>query len=170
MAISFLTDSTSTIDIYLTFDSSVEIDEEEKNKYFTTGIFEGNKTPDATRFTLKALSPSEREEAEIKAGSFTRSELGRLLWVECPSDEKEKAVWHHNLTMEERQAFSEYQAYINRVYLEMIRSSLVSINGEDATLENIQCIRPESHRIQAITELVLHIQRISLVGDSGKLA
>ena len=50
----------------------------------------------------------------------------------------------------------------------MIRASLVAIDEEDATLDNVQAIRPETHRIQAITELVLHIQRISLVGDEGK--
>jgi hypothetical protein len=31
----------------------------------------------ATMFTLKALSPQEREEAEVRAGAYTRSELGR---------------------------------------------------------------------------------------------
>ena len=50
----------------------------------------------------------------------------------------------------------------------MIRASLVSIDGNEADLETIQSIRPETHRVQAITELVLHVQRISLVGDSGK--
>ena len=50
----------------------------------------------------------------------------------------------------------------------MIRASLQAVDGESATLDTIQSIRPESHRVQAITELVLHIQRISLLGDSGK--
>ena len=104
----------------------------------------------------------------MQAGSYTRSELGRLLWTESPNDEKDKAQWQHSLSTEEKEALSSYQAYINRVYLEMIRVSLVSIDGNEADLETIQSIRPESHRVQAITELVLHVQRISLIGDSGK--
>ena len=63
---------------------------------------------------------------------------------------------------------SEYQQYLNNVYNEMIRASLISINDVDATLEQLQMIRPESHRVQTISELVLHIQRISLLGDQGK--
>ena len=168
MPISFLTDASSTVDVFLSFDSSIELTSEQKNEYLTKGIFNGIAREDATTFTLKALSPSEREEAEIKAGSFTRSELGRFLWMESPSEDKEKALWHHQLTEEEKQAFASYQAYINNVYLEMIQASLQSVDGEPATLDTIQSIRPESHRVQAITELVLHIQRISLVGDSGK--
>ena len=168
MAISFLSSSLSTVDVFLSFDPSVELNEEQRTEYLTSGIFKGNANQDATKFTIKALSPSEREEAEMKAGSFTRSELGRLLWIESPSDDKEKATWHHALSEEEKRALSSYQAYLNRVYLEMIRASLVAIDEEDATLDNVQAIRPETHRIQAITELVLHIQRISLVGDEGK--
>jgi len=168
MAISFLSSSLSNIDVYLSFDPSVELSEEQRNVYLTSGVFEGKAKEDATKFTLKALSPSEREEAEMKAGSFTRSELGRLLWIESPSDDKEKATWHHSLSEEEKRALSSYQAYINRVYLEMIEASLVSIDGDDANLESIQAIRPEAHRVQAITELVLHIQRLSLLGDEGK--
>ena len=168
MAISFLSDANATIDVYLTFDSSVELTDEERSIYLTEGVFNGTAKDDATKFTLKALSPAEREEAEMQAGSFTRSELGRLLWTESPSDEKEKAQWQHSLSQEEKQALSSYQAYLNRVYLEMIKASLVAIDGNEADLETIQSIRPETHRIQAITELVLHVQRISLVGDSGK--
>ena len=168
MAISFLVSSNSTVDIYLSFDPSIQLDDDQRTEYLTTGVFNGSANEDATKFTLKALSPAEREEAEMKAGSFTRSELGRLLWIESPDDDKEKATWHHALSEEEKQALSSYQAYLNRVYLEMIDASLVAIDGEDANLESIQSIRPEAHRIQAITELVLHIQRISLVGDVGK--
>jgi len=168
MPISFLSSSLSNVDVFLSFDPSVEINDEQRTKYLTSGVFEGSAKQDATKFTLKALSPSEREEAEMQAGSFTRSELGRLLWIESPSEDKEKAQWHHALSEEEKRALSSYQAYLNRVYLEMIRASLVAIDGEDATLDNIQAIRPEVHRVQAITELVLHIQRISLVGDEGK--
>jgi len=74
----------------------------------------------------------------------------------------------NELSDEEKTAVSSYQAYLNRVYLEMIDASLVSVNDEDASIETVQAIRPEAHRIQAITELVLHVQRISLVGDEGK--
>ena len=168
MAISFLSDANATIDVYLTFDPAVELSEEDRSSYLTTGVFNGKATDDATVFTLKALSPAERETAEMKAGSFTRSELGRLLWTESPSDEKDKAQWQHSLLEEEKRALSSYQAYINNVYLEMIDASLLSINGDEADLNTIQSIRPESHRVQAITELVLHIQRISLLGDQGK--
>ena len=41
-------------------------------------------------------------------------------------------------------------------------------DGEEATLDQLQLIRPESHRVQTISELVLHIQRISLLGIEGK--
>ena len=168
MAISFLTSTNIEIDVYLTFDPSVELTDEQRSTYLSNGIMEGTVKEDATKFTIKALSPSDREEAEVRAGSYTRSELGRMLWIECPEDDKDKGKWHHALDNEERAAYGSYQAYINRVYLEMIRSSLVSINGESASIDTIQAIRPESHRIQTITELVLHIQRLSLIGDSGK--
>ena len=50
----------------------------------------------------------------------------------------------------------------------MIRESLVSIDGQPGTIEMIQQIRPDGMRVTTITELVLHIQRASLVGDEGK--
>ena len=168
MAISFLTSTNIEVDVYLTFDPSVELTEEQRSTYLSKGIFEGEVKEDATKFTIKALSPSDREEAEVRAGSYTRSELGRMLWLESPSDEKDKARWHHNLSEDEKAAFASYQAYLSQVYIEMIRSALVKVDGEDASLDTIQSIRPEVHRVQAITELVLHIQRLSLIGDSGK--
>jgi len=70
--------------------------------------------------------------------------------------------------VDEREAYADYEAYISRVYIEMIRESLVSIDGEPGTIEMIQQIRPDGMRVTTITELVLHIQRASLVGDSGK--
>jgi hypothetical protein len=168
MAISFLTSTEVEVDVYLTMDDAIELTEEQRSKYLSKGVFEGKVNEGATVFTLKALSPSDREEAEVRAGSYTRSELGRMLWIESPSDDKEKATWHHSLDDEEKEALGSYQAYLNRVYIEMIRSSLVSIDGEKSSVDQVQMIRPESHRIQAITELVLHIQRLSLVGESGK--
>ena len=62
-----------------------------------------------------------------------------------------------------------YEAYLNRVYFEMIKASLTHIDNEEASIEKVQLIRPESARIKAISELVAHIQRISLLGISGKL-
>ena len=104
----------------------------------------------------------------LNEGAYTRSELGRVLWVEAPTDLRDKARWHHELPIDEREAYADYEAYISRVYVEMIRESLVSINGEPATVDMIQRIRPDSMRITTITELVLHIQRVSLTGDQGK--
>jgi hypothetical protein len=117
---------------------------------------------------LKPLGPADREAAEIRAGAFSRSELGRYLWIEAPTDAHKKARWHHGLSIEEREALASYEAYISRVSIEMIRESLVEIDGHEGTVEMIQDIRPDSFRISTITELVLHIQRASLVGDSGK--
>jgi hypothetical protein len=169
MALSFLTSSEQTIEVVVTCDPAVECSPDQRSAYLETGdithftIKEG-----ATAFTLKALSPPEREQAEIRAGAMTRSELGRLLWSQSPDDVEEKARWHHELSDSEREAMSQYQQYLSRVYDEMIRASLVSIDNEPANLDQLQMIRPESHRVQTISELVLHIQRISLLGDQGK--
>jgi len=170
MALHFLTSSTEFIDVVVTCDSSVEATEDQRNAYLNSGSLDdlGKVQEDATMFTLKALSPSEREEAEVRAGAYTRSELGRMLWVESPSDPKARAVWHHNLTDEEREAMADYNAYLQRVYMEMIVGSLTKINGEEASIMQIMNIRPESNRVQAISELVMHIQRISLLGIEGK--
>ena len=169
MGLSFLTSSEQTLEVVVTCDPSVECTDEERSKYLDTGDMLHLKIGDgATTFTLKALSPAEREQAEIKAGAMTRSELGRLLWSEAPDDLREKANWHHALNDDEREAMSQYQQYLQNVYNEMIRVSLVSIDDAEATLEQLQMIRPESHRVQTISELVLHIQRISLLGDEGK--
>lgn len=170
MALHFLTSSNETIDVVVTCDSSVEATEDQRNAYLNSGSFDdlGSVGEDATKFRLKALSPSEREEAEVRAGAYTRSELGRLLWVEAPSESKERAVWHHNLTDEEREAMADYNAYLQRVYIEMINGSLTKINGEESDMSMVNQIRPESNRVQTISELVMHIQRISLLGIEGK--
>ena len=170
MALSFLTSSEQTIEVVTTVDPAVDASPDQVSIYLETGDLSKLNIvgDDATRFTLKALSPVEREEAECRAGALTRSELGRLLWSEAPNDAEEKARWHHALTPEDREAMSDYQQYLNRVYIEMIRSSLISIDGVDGSAEMIQQIRPESHRVQVISELVLHIQRISLLGIEGK--
>ena len=63
---------------------------------------------------------------------------------------------------------SDYQAYLNRVYIEMLNSSLTHIDGEQATAEQVQLIRPDDIRATTISELVMHIQRISILGPEGK--
>jgi hypothetical protein len=170
MALSFLTNADHTIDVVITCDPEVEADAAQRSAYVQSGDLSelGSVGDQATRFTLKALSPSEREDAEVRAGALRRSELGRLLWSEAPSDSSERARWHHALTDDEREAMSQYNAYISRVYIEMLRASLQSIDGEAASVEQLELIRPDSHRTEAISELVLHVQRISLLGDSGK--
>ena len=121
MALSFLTSSEQTIDVVVTCDPAVECSPDQRSAYLETGdLTHLTITEGATAFTLKALSPSEREQAEIRAGAMTRSELGRLLWSQSPDDVEEKARWHHELSNAEREAMSQYQQYLSRVYDEMI--------------------------------------------------
>lgn len=168
MAISFLPDADLTLDVVVTCDPAVVATPEQVSAYMTSGEpsdlggIEG-----ATVFTLKALSPSDRETAEVKAGAYTRSELGRLLWLEAPDDERVKARWHHELADDEREALASYQGYLNRVFVEMVRVALISIDGEPAE-GRLDLIKPEAHRLQVISELVTHIQRMSLLGQRGK--
>ena len=169
MALTFLTSEDQTIDVVITCDKALEASEDQKKTYLSSGNFEDlGSAEGATKFTIKALSPSEREQAEVQAGAYSRSELGRLLWIEAPTNTNDRARWHHALTNDEREAMSSYESYLSRVYLEMIRASLVKIDGEDASLEQVQNIRPDSFRVRAISELVAHIQRISLLGVEGK--
>ena len=170
MALNFLTSSEQTIDVVVTCDGEVNSTTEQRSAYLSSGDLGdlGEVGESATRFTIKALSPSEREEAEVRAGAYSRSELGRMLWIESPTESSERARWHHALTDDERSAMSAYQAYLSRVYLEMIRGSLTHINGEEASLDQINMIRPDSDRLTVISELVAHIQRISLLGVEGK--
>jgi hypothetical protein len=154
MALTFLTSEDQTIDIVITCDKALEASDEQKKTYLSSGKLEDlGSVEGATKFTIKALS---------------RSELGRLLWVEAPVDPSERARWHHALSDDEREAMASYEAYLSRVYLEMIKASLLSIDGEEASLEQVQAIRPDSFRVRAISELVAHIQRISLLGIEGK--
>lgn len=169
MALTFLTSEDQTIDIVITCDKALEASEDQKKNYLSSGNLEDlGSVEGATKFTIKALSPSERENAEVQAGAYSRSELGRMLWVEAPTNTNERARWHHALTNDEREAMASYEAYLSRVYLEMIRASLIKIDGEEASLEQVQSIRPDSFRVRAISELVAHIQRISLLGIEGK--
>jgi len=64
---------------------------------------------------------------------------------------------------------SDYQAYLERVYVEMLNSSLTHIDGKPADADQVQLIRPDAQRALTISELVVHIQRISLLGTEGKL-
>ena len=168
--LTFLTSSEQTIDIVVTCDSEVMATTEQRQAYLQSGDLGdlGEVGKSATRFTIKALSPAEREEAEVKAGAYSRSELGRMLWVDAPTDPKEKARWHHDLSEDERTAMADYQAYLSRVYIEMIRASLTHIDGQEASVEQVDMIRPDSDRLTVVSELVLHIQRISLLGIEGK--
>jgi hypothetical protein len=170
MALSFLTNADHTIEVVVTCDPEVEADQAQRSAYLQSGELSelGSVGNNATRFTLKALSPSEREDAEVRAGALRRSELGRLLWSEAPADSLERARWHHALSDDEREAMSSYNSYINRVYVEMLRASLQLIDGEDASVDQLNMIRPDSHRTETISQLVLHVQRVSLLGDSGK--
>ena len=170
MALSFLTNADHTIEAVVTCDPEVGADSDQRSAYIQSGDLSdlGSVSDNATRFTLKALSPSEREEAEVRAGALKRSELGRLLWSEAPIDSNDRARWHHALSDDEREAMADYNSYINRVYVEMLRSSLQSIDGEDASVDQLQLIRPDRHRTDTVSELVLHVQRVSLLGDQGK--
>jgi hypothetical protein len=170
MALNFLTSTDQSITVVVSCDSDVKASDEQKANYLQSANMSDleHVADTATRFTLKALSPSQREDAEQRAGAYTRSELGRLLWVEAPTDRAERARWHHNLSDDERHAMSDYQAYLNRVYYEMIRASLTHINDKPATLDDIQNIRPDDNRSNTISELIVHIQRISILGTEGK--
>lgn len=169
MALRFLTNAHHTIDVVVTCDDAVTCTEEQRALYLSDANKEHLKVGDqATIFTLKALSPSDREDAEQRAGAFSRSELGRLLWVEAPSEKLERAKWHHALSLDEREAMADYQGYISRVYIEMVRASLTHIDCEPASIDQVQLIRPDDVRSSTISELVIHIQRISLLGDEGK--
>ena len=165
MALSFLTNADHTVEVVVTCDPEVEADESQRSAYIQSGDLSalGSVSEQATRFTLKALSPSEREDAEVRAGALRRSELGRLLWSEAPIDSAERARWHHALTDDEREAMSGYNSYINRVYVEMLRASLKLIDGEETSVDQLELIRPDSHRTDTISQLVLHVQRLSLI-------
>lgn len=169
MALHFSTSTNDHFTIVVTCDSAVNFTDESKAAYFNTGDLSLlDVGEDATRFTLKPLGPQDRERAEIRAGAFTRSELGKLLWIEAPTDKVEHARWHHALTEDEREALASYEAYISKSYVEYVSEALVSINDEPATIDMINSIRPEHMRITTITEIVLHLQRVSLLGDVGK--
>jgi len=170
MALHFSTSSSIEHKVVISIDPALDMTSEEFSKYLKTG--EGYKCVEGsepTIFVIKALSPKQRESAEVSAGAYKRSELGRYLHATEPTSTKEKAEWHNNLSDAEKQAYFDYNSYISRVYEEMIKASVVRIEGvEGSPLDLIQNIRPDSHRLSTITELVIHIQRLSLLGDQGK--
>jgi hypothetical protein len=164
--------STSTLEhfkIIISCDSSIEMNEDQKSLYFKNGTLEGVQIKeDATWITLKPLSIADREQAEIRAGAFTRSELGKLLWVESPSDIRKRAMWQNKLSDEEKEALAKYEQYQNRSYCEYVRSALISIDDKEAKFEMINNITPEHERITTITEIVLHLHRMSTLSNLGK--
>lgn len=170
MALHFSTTTDVLFDVVISCDEALDMTQEEIKIYLQKGgelkLKEGQ-TP--TYFVIKPMGPKERENAEVRAGAYTRSELGRILWVEEPSDLKEKAYWRENLSELERKALSSYEQYINKVYEEMIRESVKEIKGiKGDPLELIQKIRPEADRVRTVSELIIHIQRLSLLGAEGK--
>lgn len=170
MALFFSTTTDIQYEVAITCDPALDMNEDEKASYLRTG--EGLKIKQdqvPTYFVIKPLSPKDRENAELKAGAYTRSELGRILWSEEPNDYKEKAYWRENLNDMEKKALANYERYISNVYEQMIKASVIAIKGVDGDVwENIEKIRPDQYRVRTISELVLHTQRISLVSQEGK--
>jgi hypothetical protein len=173
MALSFMPSSSMTLDVVVTCDPAVNATPEQAERYLDTGDIKVlDPHAGATIFTRKALSAIEREEAEVRAGAYTRSELGRHLWIKEPMTPEARAQWHHALALDEREALGEYKAYLNRVFVEMVKSALTAVDGVGVSAQSgshpLELIRPESHRVQVIAELVRHVQRMSLLSPSGK--
>ena len=170
MSFIFATSAEYITEVVSTVDPAVEASEEAKVEYLTTRdeSLLGD-TSGATRFKLRALSPQAREEAEIEAGVYSRSELGRLLHMEQPTDPKERARWQHDLPVDEREALGDYQQYLSRCYRGLLRAGLVEVVGHDGDpLELLDRVRPDHHRMVLSSELVTHIQGLSLLPPSGK--
>jgi hypothetical protein len=167
----FSTTTTIEIKIAVSCDPALDMTPAEISAYLQ-GDFDSLKIKQdqaPTYFFIKPLSPADREEIEIKAGAYTRSELGRMIYLDQPDDQKERAYWHDALSDQEKNAFAQYQSYLNRVYAETAKKALVKIEGFDGSAwDAIQSIKPDAHRILTIAEIVAHTQRLSLLGDSGK--
>jgi hypothetical protein len=169
MALNFSTSTLEEFSIIVSCDSSVKMTDEQRATYLNHGTLDGVQVDDdATWFKLKPLSANDRERAEIRAGAFTRSELGKLLWVEAPSNTRDRARWHNKLDNEEREALASYEQYQNKCYCEYIREGLIAINDEPATFDMIDTIKPSSDRITTISEIVYHLHRVSLLSDAAK--
>ena len=128
----FSTTTTIEIKIAVSCDPALDMTSAEITAYLQ-GDFDSLKIKQdqaPTYFFIKPLSPSDREEIEIKAGAYTRSELGRMLFVEQPDDQKKRAYWQDSLSDQEKNAFAQYQAYLNRVYAETAKKALVKVVNE----------------------------------------
>ena len=80
MALSFLPDSDLTIEVVVTCDPAVTCSPEQMQAYLEAGELSALEAHEgATRFKIKALSPSDREQAAVRASAYTRSQLARLL-------------------------------------------------------------------------------------------
>lgn len=165
MAFTFATSANYELDVVCISDPALEdVDQEIKDKYLeTTDMSLFADINGLTVFRIRALSHQDREEAEIRAGAYQRTELGRVLNWQAPSDEVEQAKWFDNLTAHEQESFHKYIKYLKNVNEEIIQQSLVSIDGQRASLNEINLIRPDSLRSQVFNELTLHIRRISLL-------
>ena len=173
MALFFSTNTDARFEVAITIDPALNtMSQSEKDEYLRTGdnsLLKINEGEAPTWFVLKAMGPKDRENAEVSAGAYSRSELGRLLWIEEPKDYKEKAYWRENLTDIEKKALSSYELYINRVYEEMVKGSVIEVKGSgDKPWDLLQSIRPDAYRVKAVSELIFHIQRLSLLSDEGK--
>lgn len=170
MALNFCITSDIKKTVYITSDESIKADQEAAQSYLSEGDESGLEIgADATQFVIKPLSLEDRERAEVKAGAHTRSELGRLLHDQKPSDDEEYARWHHKLEEDERAALGRYSAYLNKCYYEIVKAGLVEIVGiEGDPYKALMNISPEPAKIGAIMELVCHIQRLSLLSSDEK--
>lgn len=165
----FATDAAQEIEIVSTIDPAVQGSDDDKAAYLRTRDESLLQTEGATRFVVRALTPSQREAAEVAAGVYKRSELGRQLWLAQPDDPTERARWQHKLPEDEREALGSYEGYLARVYREMMRAGLVRVVGHDGDpLELVDRIRPDHHRQLLCSELVAHIQTLSTLPPEGK--
>jgi len=170
MALRFSNTADIKIEVVITSDESVTCTPEQAQAYLTEGDKSGLIIgEDATIFIIKPLTLEERERAEIRAGAHTRSELGRFLHDQKPSDAEEYARWHHDLRDDEREALGKYKAYLNQCYYEIVKSGLVEIKGlEGSAYDALMTISPEAVKVASLMELVCHIQRLSLLRDDEK--
>jgi len=170
MALRFSNTADIEYTVYSTSDESVKCSPEQAQRYLSEGDDVGFEISDeATAFIIKPLSLQDRERAEIRAGSHTRSELGRLLNDQKPIEPEAFARWQHALTDDEKRALATYQMYVNQCYYEIVKSGLVKIKGvEGDAFEALMQVQPESVRIGTLMELVCHIQRVSILKEDEK--
>ena len=90
-----------------------------------------------------------------------RLDAAKAQLEQTEQDIEAQAAERERLKEEKRQAAEE----ASRLEKQSLTSALRRAHHD---AEQLQLIRPEAHRIQAVSELVLHIQRISLLGIEGK--